>query len=274
LQQTYLADLAAWREEIGAGLRKPYSWLALCGLHWLAEGDNPVGSAAGNAVQLPARAPEQAGIFTLANGEVTLKPAPDAGFTLNDKPLTAPTMLHNDHAEHPDFVFLGDIRMLVLRRADQYAVRVWDPQRLERELAVGRVWFPPDESAKVTARIERYDPPKRVVRDDITGIQQEGEMHAVLHFDLDGEHCAPEAELLDDGTYYLLIKDGSCGKSTYGSGRFLVSEPPVGDEVVLDFNKAYSPPCAFTEFATCPLPSAQNTFRTPILAGERYDEAK
>jgi uncharacterized protein (DUF1684 family) len=269
---SYLEKLNAWREELNAGLRKPYSWLALSGLHWLAEGENAAGSAAGNAVQLPARAPAHAGKFILNKGQVSLRPANGVVFELNDKPLVDETVLNNDHSEHPDFVLLDDIRMLVLKRADHYAVRVWDPQRPERQTALGRVWFPPDESARVTARIERYDPPKRVLRDDITGIQQQGEMHAVLHFDLDGEHCAPEAELLDDGTYYLLIKDGSSGKGTYGSGRFLVSELPVGDEVVLDFNKAYSPPCAFTEFATCPLPSAQNTLRTPILAGERFDE--
>lgn len=269
----YLAELAAWRKDISDGLRRPYGWLSLTGLFWLQEGENSVGSSPEHAVVLPTRVPPTAGMFTLTSGIVIFTPATD-GFKLNDKLLTTATELHNDHAEHPDFVFFDDIRFLVLKRGDHYAVRVWDPQRPERQTAIGRVWFPPDESAKVTARIERFDPPKRVIRDDITGIQQEGEMHAALHFDLDGEHCAPDAEILDDGTYYLLIKDGTAGKSTYGSGRFLVSEPPIGDEVILDFNKAYSPPCAFTEFATCPLPAPQNTFRTPIQAGERYDEPK
>jgi uncharacterized protein (DUF1684 family) len=122
-------------------------------------------------------------------------------------------------------------------------------------------------------RIERYEPPLRVLRDDIVGIQQEAEMHAALHFDYGGVHCAPQAELLDDGTYYLLFKDATVGKGSYGAGRFLVSEQPAGDEVILDFNKLYSPPCAFTEFATCPLPQPSNVLPVAIEAGERFDGA-
>jgi uncharacterized protein (DUF1684 family) len=270
---SYLADLAAWRADLAERLRGPYSWLALAGLFWLQEGENSLGSAPGSRVLLPARAPAQAGALTLAGGQVTLQPAPGAGLRVGEQPVSSATTLHNDHSEEPSFVFFDDIRMLILKRRDQYAVRMWDPQRPDRQTAVGRVWFPPHPAARITARIERYEPPRRVLRDDIVGIQQEAEMHAALHFDYGGVHCAPQAELLDDGTYYLLFKDTTAGKGSYGAGRFLVSEQPAGDEVVLDLNKLYSPPCAFTEFATCPLPQPSNVLPVAIEAGERFDGA-
>lgn len=275
--KAYIKELNAWRADMGERLRAPYSWLALTGLFWLEAGANGLGSAPGSRVQLPARAPASAGSLHLANGQVTLRPAPGAALSAGAGPnagehaVSGETQLHDDHSQQPTFLFWEDVRMLVLKRGEQYAIRVWDPQRLERQSATGRVWFPPDPAARVTARIERYDPPVRVLRDDIVGIQQETEMHAALHFEYNGLHCAPQAELLDDGRYYLLFKDASAGKGSYGAGRFLTSELPAGDEVVLDLNKLYSPPCAFTEFATCPLPQASNVLPVAIEVGERYE---
>lgn len=272
----YLAQLNAWRADMGERLRAPYSWLTLTGLFWLDEGENSLGSAPGSRVLLPARAPGGLGSLHLANGQVSLHPTPDAALSAGanpaagEAPVSGETRLHDDHSEQPTFVFWEDVRILVLRRGDRYAIRIWDPQRPERQTATGRVWFPPDPAARVTARIERYESPVRVLRDDIVGIQQETEMHAVLHFEYGGVHCAPQAELLEDGTYYLLVKDASAGKGSYGAGRFLTSETPTGDEVVLDLNKLYSPPCAFTKFATCPLPQASNVLPVAIEVGERY----
>ncbi len=277
----YIEKINIWRADMGERLRAPYSWLALAGLFWLNEGENMLGSAPGSAVQLPARAPASLGSLHLAAGQaaglLTLRPAPGAGLHAGANPaagehaVSGETMLNDDHSQQPTFVFWEDMRMLVLKRGERYAIRVWDPQRPERQTATGRVWFLPDPAARLTARIERYDPPLRVLRDDIVGIQQETEMHAALHFEYGGVQCAPQAELLEDGSYYLLLKDASAGKGSYGAGRFLVSEQPTGDEVVLDLNKLYSPPCAFTEFATCPLPQASNVLPVAILAGERYE---
>jgi len=275
--EDYIETLTAWREQITAGLRAPYGWLALTGLFWLEEGENSLGSAPGSAVQLPARAPAQLGSLHLASGQaegqVTLQPALGAALRIDEHAVHGATLLQDDHAEQPTFLFWEDVRLLVLQRSGRYAVRVWDPQRPERQTATGRVWFPPDPAARVVARIEHYDPPIRVLRDDITGAQLQTEMHAALHFEYGGVHCAPQAELLEDGSYYLLVRDGTSGKTSYGAGRFLTSEQPAGDEVVLDLNKLYSPPCAFTEFATCPLPQPSNVLGVAIETGERYDGA-
>lgn len=269
----YLPTLAAWRTDMSERLRAPYGWLALTGLFWLEDGENSLGSAPDSAVRLPARAPAQLGNLHLANGQVSLHPAPGAALHIDEQAVTGTTALQDDHAEQPTFLYWEHVRMLVLQRSGRYAVRVWDPQRPERQNAIGRVWSPPDPAARVIARIERYATPQLVLRDDITGAQVQTEMHAALHFEYGGVHCAPQAELLDDGSYYLLIRDATSGKTSYGAGRFLTSEQPAGDEVVLDLNKLYSPPCAFTEFATCPLPQPSNVLAVAIEAGERYDGA-
>ncbi|MCW5874529.1 MAG: DUF1684 domain-containing protein [Anaerolineales bacterium] len=273
MNSDHLSTLSAWREDMGERLRAPYGWLALTGLFWLEDGENSLGSAPGSVVQLPARAPAALGSLWLAGGQVTLHPAPGAALRIDEHAVHGATLLQDDHAEQPTFLFWEDVRLLVLRRANKFALRVWDPQRRERQTATGRVWFPPDPAAQLVARIERYDPPVRVLRDDITGAQLQTEMHAALHFEYGGVHCAPQAELLEDGSYYLLVRDGTSGKTSYGAGRFLTSEQPTGDEVVLDLNKLYSPPCAFTEFATCPLPQPSNVLAVTIEAGERYDGA-
>lgn len=266
----YTSEINAWRADMEERLQRPYSWLALAGLYWLQEGENAFGSAAENPVRLPQSALAQTGVFTLAGGEVSVSPAAGVEIMLNDKPLAAGTRLHNDHAEKPDFLFIGDIRILVIQRGDKLAIRIWDPQHPNRQNFAGRAWWPVDPDARVTARVKRYDPPKHVMIDDIVGIQQPGVMHAALHFEWRGQHCSLDAELLDDGSYDLLFKDATAGKGSYPAGRFLTTEVAEGNQVVLDFNKAYSPPCAFTEFATCPLPMPQNILSAAIEAGEKF----
>jgi hypothetical protein len=283
----YLSALAAWRAGMEERLRGEYSWLALAGLFWLQEGDNPFGSAPENLIRLPSRAPAFAGIFEKQGSQVVLELAEGIKGKLNEQTDFPPvTALHDDHSEKPDYLFIGpaltpspspkgrgeqnDIRLLVIRRGDKLALRVWDPQHANRQNFAGRVWWAVDPAARVTARIERYDPPKAVMIDDVVGIQQPGSMDAALHFEWGGQPCSLDAELLEDGSYDLLFKDATAGKGSYPAGRFLTTEVAEGDFVTLDFNKAYSPPCAFTDFATCPLPQPQNILSVAIEAGERY----
>lgn len=269
----YLQDLATWRAEITQGLRAPYGWLSLAGLFWLEEGENSLGSAAGCAVQLPARAPAALGSLQLAGGQaegqVTLHPLADAQLSLGDTAVAGKTILHNDHEDEPSLLFWEDVRMLVIQRGERFAIRMWDPQRLERAQATGRVWHPADPAARITARIERHEPPRVIPSVDIVGTPRQLEIAATLHFEYGGVACAPDAELLPDGRYSLMLKDAA-GSGNYGGGRFLNSELPEGDSVVLDLNKLYNPPCTFTPYATCPVPTPNSVLPVAILAGESY----
>lgn len=272
MDKTYLEALETWRAEMDSNLRAPYSWLALAGLFWLREGANPLGSAPESRVQLPARAPARAGSFHLAGGQVTVELAPGVDATINEgEPLPLGAVLHNDHDPAPDYLFVGSLRMLVVLRGGKPAIRLWDPEHPARLNFQGRKWYAPDPAYRVVASIEHYEPAKQVMIDDMIGNQNPGEMQAALVFKLHGQQLRLDAELRATGLYSIVFKDATAGQGSYPAARFLTSEIPDGDTVVLDFNRAYSPPCAFTDFATCPLPIPENVLPAKIEAGEKFE---
>jgi hypothetical protein len=253
-------------------LRADYSWLALWGLFWLDEGENSIGSAEDSKIRLPERVAPILGSLVLKDGKVSMELESGAELRLNDNEIpSADRLLQADVSGKPDFLFANDIRMMLVERAGQLALRVWEPQHPNRANFLGRQWFDITETFRVQANIESYDPPKSVVVDDILGFQQEGEMHASLHFDFNGQKHRLDAEKLDTGAYYIIFKDSTAHKESYPSGRYLVTEVAKDDHsVVIDFNRAYNPPCAFTEHATCPLPRPENILDVAIEAGEKY----
>ncbi|MCW5879177.1 MAG: DUF1684 domain-containing protein [Anaerolineales bacterium] len=265
-----MQELQAWRTQREASLRGEYSWLALAGLGWLEDGANSVGSAHDSRVQLPPRFPSLAGVLHLQNGVAELELAPGAAWRLGEQPLTSRSpALHDDSGGQPDLLYLDDLRLVVIQRAGRLAARLWDPQHPTRLNFPGCIWYPPASQLRLLARVEPYLPPKPVQIAQITGGEYTAHMQAALAFEIDGQIHRLDAEHTQDGRYTLMFKDATAGKTTYGAGRFLTTEPPVGDTVILDFNYAYSPPCAFTEFATCPLPVPQNILPIPIEAGEQ-----
>lgn len=274
--KVWLDSVYGFRYDREASLRREYGWLSLAGLFWLDEGENAMGSAAGMPIQLPERAPANAGAFTLNDGIVTLTPAVDANIHIGESPLTETSAsLKVDTSGNPDYIFLGDpsaserIRMMVIERAGNMAVRVWDPlSRVRRDFA-GCIWYEPTERFRVNAKIETYPQPREFMIDDIVGIQRPVKMHAALAFTIDGTEYRLDGERQEDGSYDLIFKDLTASKTTYGAGRYLTTEIAEGDTVVIDFNVAYNPPCAFTAFATCPLPLPQNILPVAIEAGEK-----
>lgn len=267
----YLATISTWRNEMDTNLRSDYSWLALWGLFWLDEGDNLIGSAEDSKILLPERIASNLGSVVLNNGQVSVALKNGAELRLNENEvLAADHILQPDVSGKPDFLFASDIRMMLVERAGQLAIRVWEPQHPKRANFSGRQWFDTTDNFRVEATIQSYDPPKQVIVDDILGFQQEGEMHASLHFSIGGQEQRLDAEKLDSGAYYIIFKDSTANKETYPSGRYLVTEVANVEKVVIDFNRAYNPPCAFTEHATCPLPRPENILKVAIEAGEKY----
>lgn len=267
----YEAALQQWRSEVEKNLRHEHSWLALAGLFWLEEGENLVGSAPNSAVRLPERFPEKIGAFHLDGDQVSFRLNGDAPVKLNEKEtLSGKHALKADISGEPDALYLEDLKMMVVVRDGKAAVRVWDPQHPRRGNFKGRKWYPPNSNFRVRADIRAYDPPKKVLVDDVLGFQQEGQIDAALVFKLDGRQHSLDAKYLDSGTYYVIFQDATAGKGSYPAGRYLVTDKVEGDKVMIDFNRAYNPPCAFTDFATCPLPRPENIMDITIEAGEQY----
>jgi uncharacterized protein (DUF1684 family) len=277
LTPSQLQAITEFRANRETSLRREYGWLSLAGLFWLDEGEDTMGSAAGNSIRLPERGPAQAGVFLLRNGQVTLTPNAGANIRLGEIPLTGTSApLKVDTSGEPDFIFIENpsapIRMMVIERAGQLAIRVWDPESPVRSGFPGCAWYEMYARFRLMAQVETYAEPKHFMIDDIVGIQRPVSMHAALAFQLNGNEYRLDGEKQEDGSFDLIFKDATASKTTYGAGRYLTTEVTEGDHVVIDFNVAYNPPCAFTAFATCPLPLPQNILPVAIEAGEKSIE--
>jgi uncharacterized protein len=268
---TYEETIDAWRAQAEASLRADDSWLTLAGLFWLHEGENRFGSDMANEIVLPAPAPAVAGSFYLRDGQVTLEAAPGVALTVNaGPPSTGP--LRSSAMGQPDLVALGDLTMLVHRSGARLAIRLRDRNSPVRQRFSGRRWFAVREEYCVTARFIPYDPPKILSITNIVGDSSDVPSPGYLAFVLDGQEYRLDATSTRDGLF-IHFHDRTGGTETYPGGRFLKTAAPELGYVTLDFNQAVSPPCAFTEFATCPAVPPQNRLPVRIEAGERWQRA-
>lgn len=268
----YVAEIeAAWvaRE---AALTVDDGWLSLTGLFWLEPGPNIVGAADGVAVRLP-DGPDLVGSLHLGDdGLVTLLPDGEAGLTVNDSPAVEQILLP-DTSGKPDLVRSGRALFYLIARGDRVGVRVKDPEAPNRRDFAGLERFPIDPSFQVTTTFEPYPDPREVAIPTVIGEPSMMLAPGLLRFVVGGEEVTlePYISTPDDRDLFLVFRDSTSGDTTYGAGRFLSAELVEGStEVVLDFNLATNPPCAFTAFATCPLPTPENTLFVAIEAGEKY----
>jgi uncharacterized protein (DUF1684 family) len=260
----------AWREKMEASLRAENSWLALEGLFWLDEGENSFGSDLSNTIRLPKEASSRhMGNFELHDEVVTLFVNPDVNLTI-DGGKTEKAVLQPDTEGSPSKISNGPLTMVILKRGDRYGVRVWNNLRAERETFSGRIWYPFSKTFQVSAIYEPYETETLILIENILGYTEDVAAVGSVVFNLHDQEAKLDALGTSSGGLFLLFKDLTSGEGSYPSGRFLTTRKPDGAQVLLDFNRSYNPPCAFTDYATCPLPPPQNTLNIRIEAGERY----
>ena len=254
----YREAIEAWRAEREKKLRAEEGWLAVAGLFWLRDGEQRLGAAPGNDVVLPAgAAPAQAGRLTVRSRRVTFHPS-DGG---------APRELRPDSE---DVVPSGRLRLSVIERGGRLGLRVRDPESPRRRAFTGLPWYPVDESYRVTGRFVPAPKKRTLGIPNVLGDVIEMPSPGHVEFTLRGRALRLDPVLEGDAPeLFFIFRDQTAGQTTYGAGRFLYADPPRDGVVTLDFNKAYSPPCAFTEFATCPLPPRQNRLALAVEAGEK-----
>ena len=267
-EQTYENEITQYRTERESRLRdNDRSWLALVGLFWLVEGNNTFGRASSNDIQLDSPAvPEQAGVFQFRNGTVTVRAADDTPLTCKGEAVKFKT-LRFDIEESPDYLELGSLIMVAIKRGKNCLVRVWDKESPNRKQFTGLKHYPVNSTFRVTARFVPYDPPRIMKIRDVIGEEYDVEFPGFALFTLGGKECRLEAEKTDEGLFFNYY-DPTNGNGSYPGGRFLDVEKPNDREVILDFNKSRNPPCAYTDYATCPLPPSQNRLPIRIPAGE------
>ncbi|MGE5278884.1 MAG: DUF1684 domain-containing protein [Acidobacteriota bacterium] len=268
--ESYADEISQWRARRLERLRSEGGWLTLVGLFWLEPGKNAVGSGAGNRVVLPpGKAPAFAGSLDRAGESVTLHAAPGSGMLADGKPVTT-LALRSDEDGEPTVLTIGSLSFYVIRRGERLGVRVKDSQSEARRNFHGIESFPVDPKWRVEARFEPYDPPRSIAVPNVLGTVDSEKSPGALVFELEGKTYRLDPVLERGETdFFVIFGDQTNGKETYGAGRFLYASPPVGGRTVLDFNKAYNPPCVFTPYATCPLPPPENRLAIRVEAGEK-----
>jgi uncharacterized protein len=269
----YVAEVEAWRAQRLERLTAEDGWLTVVGLHWLQAGVNRFGSDPANEILLSGSdVPALAGTVELEDdGTVVARSAAGASVTINGAPL-AELALRSDSQGGPDILGVGRLSFFIIDRGGRLGARVKDPEAAARKEFKGLEHFPIDPRYRVTARLEPYPEPREVPVPTVLGTPTTMLAPGILHFTLLGDELSlePYQESPDEATYFLIFRDRTSGDTTYGGGRFLDTDAAGADgTTVLDFNLAYSPPCAFTPHATCPLPPPQNSLGVPILAGEK-----
>ncbi|QSQ12672.1 DUF1684 domain-containing protein [Myxococcus landrumensis] len=258
----------AWHEQRLQRLQAEDGWLSLVGLFWLKEGEQTAGSAPDSALDFPDNTPAKLGTFTRKGNTATFQPAPGVQLTRNGQPFTGGE-LKSDETGSPDVVQLGSLNFHVIQRGDKLGVRVKDSESPARKQFHGIPTYPASAAWKVTARFEPAATPRTLQVPNVLGTTEEMKAPGVLVFTVDGkEHRLTPVE---DGSnkLFVIFADETNRDSTYGAGRFLYADMPKDGQVVLDFNRAYNPPCAFTRFATCPLPPRGNRLALRVEAGEK-----
>ncbi|MFN2494134.1 MAG: DUF1684 domain-containing protein [Pyrinomonadaceae bacterium] len=275
-ESDYKQQIQKWRTGRLASLIREDSWLTLVGLFWLDEGENRFGSGAKNAIVLPQnKTPLVAGAFWLKDGRVRLAAESGAGITTDGKPLddAAKTVELRDDTDDrgPTVLKLGTLIINVVKRSDRVGVRVKDTQSAARLQFKGLEYFPVDPKSRIEASFERYEPPKTIPITNVLSMTDNETSPGALAFEVGGQTYRIDPILEKGETdLFVMIADGTTGTETYGAGRYLYVPPPDDSgKVVIDFNKAYNPPCAFTNYATCPLPPRQNHLPFRIEAGEK-----
>ena len=264
----YKQQIEQWRANREARLKADDGWLSVAGLFWLKGGDNTVGTASDCAMVLPAgSAPARVGVFHFQDGKTSFRAAPGVAAAVNGKPAESAELKPDDDKDGPDVVSINALTMYVIHRGDKYGIRLKDRNSEYRRNFNGLHWYPMRPEYRVTAKFVAWPKPKEIPIANILGQTEATPSPGYLEFTLHGVALHLDA-VTEDNTLFLIFRDRTAGKTTYGAGRFLNTDMPKDGVVELDFNKAYNPPCAFTPYATCPLPPPQNRLAVAIEAGE------
>lgn len=271
--EAYAAELQQWRDARLARLKGPDGYLNLVGLYWLDRPVSTIGSADGNDIRLPDKAVGHVGELQLQESGVVFVAAPEADVRYEDIPVRS-LLVSDDTTANPVSLTHGSLAWTVIRREGRFALRVRDYEHPAISAFPPIEHFPINLDLRVRATLKRFSEPRVLSVDTvIEGLGWQPESPGVVEFEIDGQQLQLEA--YDAGSdLFFVFGDLTSGRESYPAGRFLYASMPTGDATtILDFNRAYNPPCAFNDFATCPVASPQNRLPVRIEAGEKFDPA-
>ncbi len=267
-EEAYIQEMEAWQQSRLDRLKGERGWLNLAGLYWLGEGENSFGSDPGNDIIFPQKADAFCGSLMLSDQEVTLKVKEGVRITNGDTPVTTLT-LNDDQTKPTTYLQQGDLAWNIIKRGEKYGIRLRDYKHPRLEALDHIPAYPINTEYVVEAKLLPFDEPRTfTVATPVEGFTESYQCPGELHFEIRDEELVLYPFISGEG-YFLIIADETTGMETYGAGRFMYSDPDSSGRIILDFNKAYNPPCAFTPFATCPMPPKENFLPVAIEAGEK-----
>ncbi|KAA2285558.1 DUF1684 domain-containing protein [Arenimonas fontis] len=274
-RHAYEKTILDWREQRLRSLQRPDGWLSLVGLHWLKPGTTFVGSAPDNGTRLALGPPYLGTLHVGKDGTLRLDihPGAEGEVTVDGEPASGRVLLRSDRqAEKATVVGFnrGDASFIVIERGGRFALRVRDAMARTRTQFPGIAYFDIDPDYRFRARLEPAPAGATMEIIDVNGMVEKMPHIGRVHFEKDGKAYSLEAVDQGDGRLFFTFADRTSGHESYAAARFLYADPPGPDGLVdLDFNRAYNPPCAFTEFSTCPLPPPENRLDLRVTAGEK-----
>jgi uncharacterized protein (DUF1684 family) len=257
--------LAHWRQQKEIELRKPDGWLSLVGLEFLSPGEHKLTANKDGDLTAESSGTPLATLSVDANG-VRLKDfAPDIRVNGNAPAKDVLLQINKDKLQY------RNCTVIIIQRGDRYALRIRDTQSIRRKNFQGMVWYPASDHYRITA--DFLPSPAGTTIPVPTAIGTTLQLHTpgTVRFTIQGAQytLTPVLETPDAKQLFFIFKDATASHTTYGAGRFLYTDLPQNGKVVLDFNRAENPPCAFTPYATCPRPPKGNVLSTAIKAGEK-----
>lgn len=290
-QNGYIAEIEQWQKQQERELRADDGWLTVSGLFWLHPGKNPFGSEKTNDIVLPSPVPEKAGWFTFENGTVTVSAIPTLDIRANGQPIGSAVIggrevkeakLETDKAGHPGTLTIADLTMFPITRGDRVAIRLKDKNSQARREFKGMKYYPINPDYRVVADFVPAEKGATLKIPNILGQINDLPTLGSAEFVLAGKKMrlspVTEGDCGDDPPttakancrLFFIFKDLTSGHGTYPPGRFLYADLPKDGKLVLDFNRAENPPCAWTAYATCPLPPKENALSVAVEAGEMF----
>ncbi|HVG21306.1 MAG TPA: DUF1684 domain-containing protein [Blastocatellia bacterium] len=270
-QPAYSDEIEKWRKARAEEMTSEEGWLSLVGLYWLSPGKNRFGGDPSNEIVFPKdKAPRHAGTLWLDGGAVRLEVNPGVVITSEGQPVTS-LALKSDADGKATRLALGSLSFYVIKRGERLGLRVKDRQNAARSHFAGIKTYPLDPKWRIEARFEAYEPTKQIPIVNVLGMTEDQPSPGAVVFEVGGKTYRLDA-IQEKGSrqLFIIFADKTNGHATYGAGRYLYTPKPGADgKLIIDFNKSENPPCAFTSYATCPLPPRQNRLPIPVEAGEQ-----
>jgi hypothetical protein len=273
LPENYVQQVQAWRDKHEADYRRDY--VTIAGLHFLDPGTHSIGSAPGNDIVLEATVPATIGRLTVVEDRVVFDAAPGTALTQKGQPVPASVVLKESGQSPSEPIAVGSVSLAIHVTGGRLALRVRDPDGAPARAFAGFSWFPIDPANRAIGRFIRdATPTKLPVMNTFNGVDTY-ETEGIVEFELHGQTLRLRPFTTRPKRFYFVFRDASSGVETYEAARFLYADLQDDGRVVLDFNEAYNPPCAFNEYTTCPIPLKENVLPIKVLAGEKaYAKSK